>query len=165
MKNVLITENSKEICPEWLSFLTGIIETDDIPLNISRENLQQNDKVLLLKKQFIKKTIDFLKDLMIEDFELYKQIYSRYGKFIKFGIRDEDDIDNIDKLKDLLIFNSLQSDKDNLITLCIGFTIKRIHIMWLKIHTNSTIYRIFAIAFSNFIHGFIQLYLLYIFFK
>lgn len=117
VKNVLITENSKEICPEWLSFLAGIIETDDIPLNISRENLQQNDKVLLLKKQFIKKTIDFLKDLMIEDFELYKQIYSRYGKFIKFGIRDEDDIDNIDKLKDLLIFNSLQSDKDNLITL------------------------------------------------
>ena len=117
VKNVLITENSKEICPEWLSFLAGIIETDDIPLNISRENLQQNDKVLLLKKQFIKKTIDFLKDLMIEDFELYKQIYSRYGKFIKFGIRDEDDMDNIDKLKDLLIFNSLQSDKDNLITL------------------------------------------------
>lgn len=117
VKNILITENSKEICPEWLSFLVGIIETDDIPLNISRENLQQNDKILLLKKQFIKKSIEFFKDMMITDIELYKLFYNKYGKFIKFGIRDEEDDNNISKLKELLIFKSLQSGKDKFITL------------------------------------------------
>jgi len=120
VNNILITENSKEICPEWLSFLVGIVETSDIPLNISRENLQNNENVLLLKKHFIKKSIEFFKDIMMTDMELYKIFYDKYGKFIKFGIRDEEDDNNIEKLKELLIFkslNSLQYNKDSFVTL------------------------------------------------
>jgi molecular chaperone HtpG len=120
VNNILITENSKEICPEWLSFLVGIVETCDIPLNISRENLQYNENFLLLKKHFIKKSIEFFKDIMNTDMELYKIFYDKYGKFIKFGVRDEEDDNNVSKLKELLIFKSLKSlkdDKDSFITL------------------------------------------------
>ena len=113
VNNILITENSKEICPEWLSFLVGIVETSDIPLNISRENLQYNENLLLLKKHFIKKSIEFLKDIMTTDMELYKIFYDKYGKFIKFGVRDEEDDNNVSKLKELLIFKSLKSLQEN----------------------------------------------------
>lgn len=110
VKNILITENSKEICPEWLSFLVGIVDIDSIPLNVSRETLQQNDNIILLRKIFIKKSIEFLNDIKIKDFTLYADLFNKYGKFIKLGARNEDNDDNKNKIKDLLIYKSLQTD-------------------------------------------------------
>lgn len=110
VKNVLITDNCKEICPEWLSFLLGIIETDDIPLNISREMLQYENNVQLLRKMFIKKCIEMFKEIKEDNFELYIDFYTKYGRFIKLGVHDEIDKNAVIKLTQLLVFKSLKTE-------------------------------------------------------
>jgi molecular chaperone HtpG len=110
VKRVLITENCKEICPEWLSFIVGIIETEDIPLNISREMLQYDNNIKILRKIFIKKCIDLFKDIKSNDNTLYINFYNKYGRFIKLGVHDEIDETSKNKLKQLLIFKSLKTE-------------------------------------------------------
>ena len=73
--------------------------------NVDTDNLCNIEKNIL----HIKKLIEFFKDIMMTDMELYKIFYDKYGKFIKFGVRDEEDDNNVTKLKELLIFKSLKS--------------------------------------------------------
>ena len=104
VKKILITENSQEICPIWLSFLVGIVETDDIPLNISRETLQDNDNIKMIRKMFIKKSIEMINEIKNTNFELYKIFFYKYGRFLKLGARDELD-ENINiKIKKFEVF-------------------------------------------------------------
>lgn len=112
-KRVLITENCDDFMPEYLSFVKGVVDCEDLPLNVSREFLQNNSMVKTLKSSLVKKSLELFNELL-DDQENYKTFYESYQKNIKLGIHD--DHKNKDKLIELLRFNSMK-DSDKLISL------------------------------------------------
>ena len=106
VKKVFITEECTDIVPEWLGFLKGVVDCDDLPLNISREMLQKNRIVNTIKKNIIKKAMKLFKDLE-EDKEKYETFLKNFGKSIKLGIHE--DQENREKLAKLLRFASTKS--------------------------------------------------------
>jgi molecular chaperone HtpG len=111
---VLIMEKCEELLPDYFSFVRGVVDTEDLSLNISREMLQQDKKLKQIAKSIEKKLIKEFKNLMEEDFEKYKEFFNNFGPSIKFGTYNNYGVDK-DKLKDLLIFYS--SEKDDYVTL------------------------------------------------
>ena len=111
---VLIMEKCEELLPDYFSFVRGVVDTEDLSLNISREMLQQDKKLKQIAKSIEKKLIKEFKTLMEEDFEKYKEFFKNFGPSIKFGTYNNYGIDK-DKLKDLLIFYS--SKKEDYLTL------------------------------------------------
>lgn len=109
---VLISKGSKDIIPEYLRFITGIVDSLEIPLNISRESIQSNIKIDKIRKFIVKKIIRKLKDLKTKSPDKYKNIWKNFNKNIKEGIIN--DFDNRNNLAELLLFNS--SNKGNELT-------------------------------------------------
>ena len=107
VKKVLISDNCDKLIPNWLNFVKGIVDSDDIPLNVSREMLQQNKFMKLIKKSLIKKTIELLYELA-EDKELYLRFFLSFGKNIKLGIHENTEYQ--DKLSKLLRFKTSKSE-------------------------------------------------------
>jgi len=87
-KKVLITDDCKDLCPEWLNFVTGIIDSSDLPLNASRELLQQSKILKQISKQIIKKSIEMISELA-DDKDKYKTFYENFDKNIKLGVHEE----------------------------------------------------------------------------
>ena len=111
---VLIMDKCEKLLPDYYSFVKGVIDTDDIPLNISRETLQNDRHVLGIAKGIETKIHSALIKLLTKDFEGYKKFFKDFGNQIKFGIYGSYGI-NKDKVLDLLIFYS--SKKKDFITL------------------------------------------------
>ncbi len=111
---VLIMDKCEKLLPDYYSFVKGIIDTDDIPLNISRETLQNDKHVLGIAKGIETKVHCALLELLTKDFDSYKKFFESFGNQIKFGIYGSYGI-NKDKVLDLLIFYS--SKKKDFITL------------------------------------------------
>lgn len=109
VRRVFITDDAEQLCPTYLNFVKGIVDTDDLPLNVSREMLQNNSIVRTIKKTIVKKCIELFNELA-EDKEQYKQFYQNYNKNLKMGIHD--DHANRDKLIELLRFYSSKSGDD-----------------------------------------------------
>ena len=111
---VLIMDKCEKLLPDYYSFVKGVVDTDDIPLNISRETLQNDRHVLGIAKGIETKIHSALIELLTKDFEGYKKFFKDFGNQIKFGIYGSYGI-NKDKVLDLLIFYS--SKKKDFITL------------------------------------------------
>ena len=92
VQNVLILEHAKELLPVWLRFISGVVETSDLPLNISREMLQSNTALETIKKSLIKKILGELKKLQEEKPTEFASFFENYGTILKEGIYYEHDL-------------------------------------------------------------------------
>ena len=109
-KNVFIMDKCDELIPEYFSFVKGLVDCDDLSLNISREILQQNSELTAISKNLEKKIISELEYILKNDREKYIEFWKAFGRNIKFGIHDMFGM-NKDKLQNLLIFRSSLDDK------------------------------------------------------
>ena len=103
VRRVFIMDNCPDILPDYLGFIPGIVDSEDLPLNISREILQQSKILNSIKKTLTKKCIEMMTDLM-EDSEKYTTFYENFSRNIKLGIHE--DSTNRDKLTKLLRYHS-----------------------------------------------------------
>ncbi len=114
-RKVLIQKESKDIMPEYLRFVKGVIDSEDIPLNISREDVQNNVIIDKIRKNVLKKIFTHLNDLKKKDWDKYLKIWENFMRNFKEGITS--DFENKDKIASLLLFNSSVKDKNELIDL------------------------------------------------
>ena len=111
IKGIFIKEKAKELVPDYLKFIKGLVDTNDLSLNISREMLQDDPRLRKMSDSIEKKVVGALKDLKNNDFDKYLKFYKLYGDHLMYGIYSSYGYKK-DLLGELLVFKSLNSEKD-----------------------------------------------------
>jgi molecular chaperone HtpG len=115
VKRVFITDNCEALVPDYLRFLRGVVDSSDLPLNVSREILQENPLLANIKRAITTKVLGELKKMLDRDPDKYKKFFKEFGKVLKEGIHL--DLTNQEKLKDLLMFETMNGADGELVTL------------------------------------------------
>ncbi|NOY82478.1 MAG: molecular chaperone HtpG [Kiritimatiellaeota bacterium] len=115
VRKVFITDNAEALTPRWLRFLQGVVESADLPLNISRETLQDNRLIQVIRNNLVKKVLDTLSDMKEKHRAKYEDFWREFGRVLKEGIHF--DLANRDKLKELVLFESSKTEAGGLVSL------------------------------------------------
>jgi molecular chaperone HtpG len=113
-KQVLVMENCAELLPGYLRFIKGVVDSADLPLNISRQTLQQDRHIAQIRKWLTKKLLDALVELFEKDYDNYLKFWAQFGRALKEGVSS--DYENKERILSLLLFQS-SADAENLTTL------------------------------------------------
>ena len=104
VKRIQIMERCEELLPQYLRFVRGVVDSPDLALNVSREMLQQDRHITLIRKGLTKKVLDTLEEMKAKDFDEYLKFWKEFGRAIKEGVSS--DYENKEKLLELLVFQS-----------------------------------------------------------
>ncbi|MFP4522722.1 MAG: molecular chaperone HtpG [Fibrobacterota bacterium] len=115
IKRVFITDDCKDLLPEYLRFVKGVVDSSDLPLNVSRETLQYNRMMPKLKKNLVTKVLAELSSWMKKERESYEAFFNEFGPVLKEGMHL--DFENRDKIKDLLLYRTMNGGKEKLVSL------------------------------------------------
>merc|ERR550514_860747 len=114
VKRVFINDKFEDLIPRWLTFTRGVVDSEDLPLNVGREILQKSRTLKIIRKRLVRKVLDTIDELREEEPDKYDQFWSSYGKYFKVGLVE--DLDYKDELKRFVRFFSSKSG-DNMTSL------------------------------------------------
>ena len=115
VKRVFIMDDCKALMPDYLRFVKGVVDSADLPLNVSREILQEDKLIGKIQNNLVKKVLDSLKTMMKKDYDKYVGFYKEFGKVIKEGMHS--DFANKDKIQDLMLFESSSTKEGEYVSL------------------------------------------------
>ena len=115
VRRVFITDECKELIPDYLRFVNGVVDSSDLPLNVSREILQENPHLDKIQKAVTSKILSELKKLKENDRETYASFFKEFGKVLKEGIHT--DFTNAEKIKDLVLYETMNTEAGKQISL------------------------------------------------
>jgi len=114
VKRVFINDKFEDLIPRWLTFARGVVDSEDLPLNVGREILQKSRTLKIIRKRVVRKVLDSIDDLREQDSEKFEQFWTSYGKYFKVGLVE--DLDYKDELKRFVRFFS-STTGDNMTSL------------------------------------------------
>ena len=115
IRRIFITEECPNLLPEYMRFIDGVVDSSDLPLNVSRETLQDNPVIEKIQKNLVRKILSTLKKIKENDAEKYVSFFKEFGRNIKEGVHT--DHSNKEKLQDLLLFETMKNGAGNLVSL------------------------------------------------
>jgi molecular chaperone HtpG len=114
VRRVLITHQCEEVIPPWLRFIVGVVDSSDLPLNVSRETLQHNPLLAKIKSNLINRVLKTLEEMRTGEYETFVKFFHEFGAVLKEGVQDWS---SRDRIADLMLFESSKTEAGKFITL------------------------------------------------